>query len=50
MGFCFWMIAVLSEGIQPWFVLARYFRSLCNPVVLVFHTFVFNYKAGLKNV
>jgi len=50
MGFCFWMIAVLSEGIQPWFVRASYFYSLCNPVVPDFHSFVFNYKASLEKV
>ena len=38
MCFCFWIIAVLSDGIQTYFVFARYFYSLCNPIIFVFHT------------
>ena len=37
MCFCFWIIAVLSEGMQTSFVFARYFYYLCNSVILVFH-------------
>jgi hypothetical protein len=50
MLFCFLIIAVLSEGIQTAFVFARYFYSLCNAIILVFHIFVFNWKNNLENV
>jgi len=50
MHFCFWIIAVLSEGTQTSSVFARYFYSLYNPVILVFHTFVFNWKTSLESV
>ena len=47
MHYCFWIIAVLSEGIQTF---ARYFYFLCDPNILVFHTFVFDWKTSLENV
>ena len=50
MRFCFWTIAVLSEGIQTSFVFAKYFYSLCSPIILVFRTFVSNWKPSLENV
>ena len=43
---CFWIIAVLSEGI----LFTIYFYSLCNPDIFLFHSFVFNCKTGLENV
>jgi len=50
MRFCFWIIVVLGEGIRISFVFARYFYSLCNPIILFFHTFVFNWETSLENV
>jgi DNA polymerase III psi subunit len=47
---CIYIIAVLSEGLQTAFVFAGCFYSLCNPVIIVFHTFVFNWKNSLENV
>jgi len=43
-------LSVLSEGILTSFVFGRYFYTLCNPVILVFHTLVFNWKTSLENV
>jgi len=48
--FCFRIVVVLGEGIRISFVFATYFYSLCNLIILVFHTFVFNWKHSLKNV
>jgi hypothetical protein len=50
MCFYIWITGVLSEGTQTSFVFARYFYSLCNPVILVFHTCVVNWKSSLENV
>ena len=50
MHFCFWIIAVVSEGKQTSFMFARYFCSLCNSVSIVFHTFVFNLKTSLEKL
>jgi len=50
MFFCFWIIAVLSEGLQTAFVFAIYFYSVGNPNILFFHIFVFNWKNSLENV
>ena len=36
MCFCFWISAVISEGIQTSFMFATYFYSLHNPIILVF--------------
>jgi hypothetical protein len=41
--FYFWNIAGLCEGTQTSFVFARYFYSLCNPIILMYHSFVFNW-------
>jgi len=37
MFFCFWIIAVLCEGIQTAFVFERYFYSVGDPIILVFY-------------
>jgi len=50
MHFCFRIIAVLSEGIQTPFVFARYFYFLCDSNILVFHTFILDWKTILENV
>jgi len=50
MYFCLWIIAVLSEDIQAYLLIARYFYFLCKPIILVSHAFVFNWKASLENV
>jgi len=38
MCFCFWITAIINEGIQASFMFATYFYSLHNPIILVFQT------------
>jgi hypothetical protein len=47
---CFCIIAVISEGLQIALVFAGNFYSLCDPIIIVFHTFVFKWKNSLENV
>jgi hypothetical protein len=49
MCLCFWIIAVLSEGVQTSFMFALYFYSLPDPVILfVVCTFIFKGKLASK--
>jgi hypothetical protein len=50
MCLCFWITAVLSEGVQTSFMFA-YFYSLRDPVILFdVSTFIFNWKTTFKNI
>jgi len=49
MCFCYWIIAVLSEDIQTPSVCNKISYSLCNPIIPVFHTSIFNWKTSFEN-
>jgi len=48
MCFCFWIITVVSEGIQTSCLFARYFYSLCNQTIIIFHTLCLTGKPAWK--
>ena len=48
MCFCFWIIAVVGEGIQTSCLFARYFYSLCNPILIISHTLYLTGKPAWK--